>query len=196
MRKLINWVRWFFKGVFGISESSQEAPSVTPNEEGLEELRQIRANLADIPESERLEWAQRVFNRCVYDLHNARDPRRVLELLKMAAALRDEYILRIENEYYWSKLVQFVRYNTQGSATLPSEALVLVKYLAMPTIPVLSDFLREEVAKLKLLGWQGHYIMEHIHPLVEAEHASVRQQDEPPSEDDGFNPLDPKTYKR
>lgn len=196
MEKLINWVSSLFNWVFGGNESSQEASSATPREKESEELHQIRANLADISESERTHWAQQVFNRYVYNLHDIRDPKRAFDLLRVAAALKNQYILRIDSEYYWSKLVQFVRYNAPIIHALPPEGLALIKYLAMPTTPVLADFLREEAAKVSLLGWQGWYIIEHINPFIEVEHASVRQQDEPPLENDGFDPLDPTTWKR
>lgn len=188
MDKLMGRIIWCFNWIFKGNQSSRKASKS-------EELRKIHANLADIPDTQRTPWAARIFHTYVYALHDTHDPQRALERLRIAATLKDEYGLKLDNEYFWSKLVQFVRSSEPVIYALPPEGLALIKYLAISTTPGLTDFLREETAKVKILG-HTMYMVDEIHPPLETERVSVRHHDGPLLEDDGFDPLNPKTWKK
>ncbi|TSC56677.1 MAG: hypothetical protein Greene071421_309 [Parcubacteria group bacterium Greene0714_21] len=185
------FVLWLLR-VLGVTVPPEEAP-----EEG-RELRTILANLEKIGKNERKYWAQRVFHQYMYPLHDdIRDNLpRVMECLWVAAKLKEKFGLRLENEYFLSKLQQFWEYGAPRQ--LSTEGLVLVRYLllSMPANKELAAFIRQETAKIRLTG-DFHYAIEFIDPLFKRSVAVQHKESKvPPPEDNGFNPLDPKTWQR
>lgn len=155
------------------------------------DLRKIRQNLARvISVAERREYAERIYERLIALLHDvpAEEKKEALRRLRIAAAVKAEYGLLL-NDYTLGRLRQF--YKTTTYAVMPAEGWVLMKFLFTPPEQNLKEFLRSELAKIKLA--ESEYLVE-VNSLIEE--GKVLLTSRKVKGDNGFDPFNPKTWEK
>lgn len=155
-------------------------------------LRQIRRNLNQIAEeAERREYAVRAFERLIAVLHdmNEEDNTRRMRNLRVAASLKNEYHIPL-SDYALDRLRQF--YANSAHRNTPKEGFVLIKFLLAHPERDLDDFLRSESAKVAMDEFEYSAEVDSMIRETKRVFSAPRRNEN----NDGFDPLNPKTWKK